>query len=679
MRSARRWLFPSLLALVLVVAPGRALAAANHPFLAAINGGYEGACGVAFGPTGLYVSDYYHDAIAGPTTIAEEDPTGGPCKLAFDAGGDLYVNNWHHDVVKYAEPFAAGAGTLIDSAQPTGLTVDQATGNVFVAHRTYVAVYDASGAPVEVGGEPVRIGLDPSAEYFGAAVSEFPATDGDLYVPDAATGTVKVFDSAGIPVEELELDGAGTPQGEFIHLVDAEVAVDNSPTSPSYGHVFVLDAVGHGLSEHPAAVLDEFNAEGAYRGQITGFTDAEPSGIAFQDSTHDVYVTSGNSEGSAVFVYGPTALARGLEVVRTGSGGGAVSSSPAGIACGTACAAEYNEGQTVTLFAAPDAHSTFAGWSVSGPGAEPCPGLGSCTVLLSADREVSAGFEEPVQRTLAVSETGGGEGTVSSEPAGISCPGACAEHFNQGRMVTLTATPGPHSRFAGWSGPDCDESTALTCKVAMSAAKAVAAEFEPVPQLSLSVAESGTGQGTVTSFPAGISCPGSCSASFDQGATVYLLAAPAPGSGFGGFSGGGCSGTAPICVLTISSAETVTAEFTGTALGPLVSAAVTAALRIGAATTQGPTASISLVVPEPGTLLVSGSGVRSREAGLEAGATTLRLHLTRRAARLLHHRHRLRARLTLGFLPADGGPAAARTLALGFRGGGSRNFDRKGR
>lgn len=677
MRPVRRWLHLLLLALVLLVAPGRALAAANHPFLSAINGGYEGACGVAFGPTGLYVSDYYHDSILGPTTIAGEDPAGGPCRLAFGSGGNLYVNNWHHNVVKYAEPFAAGAGTLIDSAQPTGLTVNQATGHVFVAHRTYIAEYDASGAPVEVGGEPVRIGLDPSAEYFGVAVSEFPATDGDLYVPDAATGTVKAFDSAGTPVEEL--DGAGTPQGGFIHLVDAEAAVDNSPASPSYGHLFVLDAIGHGKSEHPEAVLDEFNAEGAYRGQIIGFTDAEPSGIAFQEGTHNVYVTSGNSEGSAVFVYGPTAPAHSLKVAKTGSGGGAVTSSPAGIACGTACAAEYNEGQTVTLFAAPDAHSVFTGWSVSGPGAQPCPGLGSCTMLLSADREVSAGFEEPVQRALTVSETGSGEGGVSSEPAGISCPGACAEHFNQGRLVTLTATPGPHSRFAGWSGPDCDESTALTCKVAMSSAKAIMAGFEPVPQLSLSVAESGTGQGTVTSFPAGISCPGSCSANFDQGATVHLLAAPAPGSGFGGFGGGGCSGTSPICVLTMSSAGTVTAEFTGAALGPLTAAAVTAALRVGATTTQGPTASLSLVVSEPGTLLVSGSRLRSREVGLEAGATTLRLHLTRRAARLLRRHHRLQVRLGLGFLPADGGPAATRALALGFRHGGSRNFDRKGR
>jgi DNA-binding beta-propeller fold protein YncE len=414
-----RFCLPALLVILLAL-PSQASAAANHPFLGAITGGYEDACGVGFGPGGLYVSDYYHDAIDGPTSILSEDPHGGPCKLAFDSAGDLYVNNWHHDVVRYVEPFTAGTGTVIDAAQPTGLAVDQASGDVYVTHRTYVAEYDPSGALI------ATVGAENLAQYYGAAVSEFPATAGYIYVPDASDDTVKVFDPATSLTEPVEeMTGVATPQGGFIYLTDAEVAVDNTPGSPSYGHVFVLDAVGHGLSEHPEALLDEFNAEGAYRGQITGFTDAEPSGIAFEASTHDVYVTSGNSEGSAVFIYGPTAPAKTLTVAKSGAGAGVVTSRPSGIDCGSACVAEYDEGQTVTLLAAPDGGSAFAGWTVTGLGAEPCPGLGSCTVQMSAAREVSAKFEEAP--SLAVAETGAGEATVGSRPAGAACPGACPE------------------------------------------------------------------------------------------------------------------------------------------------------------------------------------------------------------------------------------------------------------
>jgi hypothetical protein len=558
-RLAALALCASLAALAL---PAQALGAANHPFLSAISGaptGFEDACGVGFGPGGLYVSDYYHDSIVGPTTIANEDPAAGPCKLAFDAGGDLYVNNWHHDVVKYTEPFALATGTLIDSAEPTGLAVDQASGDVYVAHRTYVAEYNSAGALIN------EIGHDGSAEYFGVAVFSDDVEDSggitervtELYVVDAATHTVKVFDPTGTLIREI--DGAATPQGHFTYLTDAEVAVDNSPTSPSYGHVFVLDAIGYGLSEQPKAALDEFNAAGAYRGQIEGFTDAEPSGIAFQEGTHNVYVTSGNTEGSAVFVYGPTAPAHSLKVAKSGTGGGTVTSSPAGIACGSACTAEFDEGKTVTLFAAPDAHSVFAGWTVTG--AEPCPGTGSCTVLISHNVEVSASFEEPAnQQTLTLSESGGGAGTVISEPAGISCPSDCAEHFNQGRLVTLTATAAPHSRFLEWQGLACDESTAATCQVTMNQAESLSAQFAPIPQINITVTKAGSGQGTVTSSPAGISCPGNCSAAFDQGSELTLTAAPAPGATFAGFSGGGCS-QAATCTLTISAAESLSAEF----------------------------------------------------------------------------------------------------------------------
>jgi len=53
----------------------------------------------------------------------------------------------------------------------------------------------------------------------------------------------------------------------------------------------------------------------------------------------------------------------------------------------------------------------------------------------------------------------------------------------------------------------------------------------------LTVTESGTGIGTVTSSPAGISCVATCSASFAAGTTVTLTAAPAAGSVFSGWSG----------------------------------------------------------------------------------------------------------------------------------------------
>jgi len=76
-------------------------------------------------------------------------------------------------------------------------------------------------------------------------------------------------------------------------------------------------------------------------------------------------------------------------------------------------------------------------------------------------------------------------------------------------------------------------------------------------QYSLSV--SVTGQGTVTSAPAGISCGTSCTAELAAGTTVTLTATPSSGSQLAGF-GGACSGTGS-CTVTMSADTQVTAAF----------------------------------------------------------------------------------------------------------------------
>jgi hypothetical protein len=58
-----------------------------------------------------------------------------------------------------------------------------------------------------------------------------------------------------------------------------------------------------------------------------------------------------------------------------------------------------------------------------------------------------------------------------------------------------------------------------------------------------------------------VSCGTTCVASFASGTAVTLTAAPAAGYSFGGWTGGGCTGTAP-CTTTLSAATTVQASFT---------------------------------------------------------------------------------------------------------------------
>ncbi|MBI4826670.1 MAG: delta-60 repeat domain-containing protein, partial [Nitrospirae bacterium] len=77
----------------------------------------------------------------------------------------------------------------------------------------------------------------------------------------------------------------------------------------------------------------------------------------------------------------------------------------------------------------------------------------------------------------------------------------------------------------------------------------------------LAVSKEGTGSGTVTSSPAGINCGGDCTETVNYNTSVTLTTAPATGSTFTGWSGGGCSGTGT-CTVTIDAAKQVTATFT---------------------------------------------------------------------------------------------------------------------
>jgi hypothetical protein len=80
-------------------------------------------------------------------------------------------------------------------------------------------------------------------------------------------------------------------------------------------------------------------------------------------------------------------------------------------------------------------------------------------------------------------------------------------------------------------------------------------------ELDLTVRKDGDGTGTVTSTPGGIFCGTDCSETYLAGTPVTLIAVPAVGSTFTGWSGPGCDGFEP-CTLTGQGPVTVTATFT---------------------------------------------------------------------------------------------------------------------
>ena len=284
----------------------------------------SGPCGLAVSSSGqIYVSDYYHRAVDvfssepkyssqplgafSGTPSPHTGPLDDPCGLAFDSTGALYLNDYHREVIRFATPVSLNnpGNKVIDEgdpsnvyANPTGVAVDQATNHAFVDDRAYIAERTSTGALVQ------KIGEGTLSDGYGIAVSAFPATAGLLYVPDAATKTVKVYDPKTDTVNPI---ASLAKPGGFGSLQDSAIATDNAT-----GEIYVTDTLGPQLSESPEAIVYVFSSTGSYEGRLKHATvDAAPAGLAVDNSAtatqSRVYVTSGIAENASIYAYPPHA------------------------------------------------------------------------------------------------------------------------------------------------------------------------------------------------------------------------------------------------------------------------------------------------------------------------------------------------------------------------------------
>lgn len=278
--------------------------------------------------------------------------------------------------------------------------------------------------------------------------------------------------------------------------------------------------------------------------------------------------------------------------VQSGGAGVRIVSGPAtGISCtlngaqptGT-CSALFPIGSTVIL--TPDHFSTarvsdFTGCTAATPT--------SCSILVEATpRTVSVNVVPG--RLLLVSPVGAGSGIISAPgvdplvpspnigcglPATIST-GLCSSLYPIGSQVLVTATPQPGSTFAGWLGGGCDNVSANTCLVTMSAAQVqVRATFQPTAA-PVTFVLSGSGGGRV--FANGVlkcelgvqQTSTQCVVTLPLNQLIQFTGAPLTSGQFLGF-GGACPQT-PTCALTLTGPVSISASFDATPPNVLITA-----------------------------------------------------------------------------------------------------------
>src|SRR4029077_3898898 len=407
---------------------------------------------------------------------------------------------------------------------PWGLAFDATNGNLFVADakEQVVDAFDSTNTFT------TQLGAGEFPEHFTRDVSVNYAT-GIVYVAESGSEEIFVFKPEGGTYKFLQKKKVGN----YMY-----VAVNNS-SGPHGGDVYVI-------SGGSAIEVFKTNAEGELEGSeeltppeggfsLLGGQDPEHSsgGLAIDGATGTVYVAEPGH--GVVSEYNSEDVLQAQELTGT--------ETPAGSFEPVSVAIDESNGEVYVVDAAHKVVDEFSssgeyigqitGISEAEPFGMPLgvavqnavgPTHGEVYITDGAAVQVfGPDSGSAPQFTLTVEKTGAGEGEVSSAPPGIACGATCSAEFEEGTEVTLTATPEAGSTFAGWSGA-C--SGAGECKVTMSEAMEVKAEFTALPKFPLTVSALGTGKGTVTSSPSGIECGLKCSEEFSETTKVKLTATP---------------------------------------------------------------------------------------------------------------------------------------------------------
>jgi 6-phosphogluconolactonase (cycloisomerase 2 family) len=299
-----------------------------------------------------------------------------------------------------------------------------------------------------------------------------------------------------------------------------------------------------------------------------------------------------------------------VTVTKVGNGSGTVASlAPYAntIDCGTTCTASFPDTATAVLHASPGTGSNFTGWDTVT--ANDCSSFGTsdCSLGMSAPRTAIAVFDLQ-QVLLTVNSTNGTVTSQAPHAGDINCGLTCTHTYDYGTQVELLATPDANYTFNGWTGGDCESAGTGPCLVTITAATNVTATFV-LNARSLHVDLAGSGGGTVSSTPSGITCGTisgvDCDEAYTINTVVDLGQLPDGGSVFTSWTG--CDSIQPgnVCRVTMSANKTVTATFD-----------VGADLAVNVVTTSVPaddggTATVEIRVTNPGPIDITGATLTS--------------------------------------------------------------------
>jgi hypothetical protein len=288
---------------------------------------------------------------------------------------------------------------------------------------------------------------------------------------------------------------------------------------------------------------------GTGTGNITDSTDAATAALTIATATLGIAPNSGNTSTT------PTVTLTGTNTLWTTETAAGLFSESGGTGAGIG---------TPTVTSNTSATATLTTGSAA-----------ATLTITDTSTTATTAFTASASATAPTSVTTGTAGTITTTSAIVSgnsytCTGSCATITSEGVCYATTANPTTPCTSNGTTSPWNATLSGLAVNTTYFA-RAFASNsvgttygsqisFTTLPNYQLAVTI--VGDGGVTSSPSGITCPSLCSANYASGTAVTLTETPTAPNTFVSWSGGGCSGSATTCVVTMSIAQNVTATFT---------------------------------------------------------------------------------------------------------------------
>lgn len=259
------------------------------------------------------------------TMLYVADNLGGGVVRLIALPGTTYVSS---------PAFGAGLVPAAVAASPDGGKLFAAIVDPTATTADFIAVLDPHSGALRSsimlgnGAAPAAIAFSPDGKT--------------AYVANRGANTVSVIDTAS-DTAGTPISGLSSPSAVAVSADGAKVLVANSGN----GTVTVIDV--------PSGMAEAISIPGALGPSLAGI-------LVSPDGSH-AYVAD-PSANNVTEIGDSVTLTIGI----AGTGLGSVTSSPAGIACGTACQVRFPRGASVALSAMAGTGSSFAGWSGTGCG-----------------------------------------------------------------------------------------------------------------------------------------------------------------------------------------------------------------------------------------------------------------------------------------------------------------------